>query len=125
MNIEALHKYFYGVADKPLTLGHLDCVRFCAEALYVGFDRDYRGELGYWDRRSAVVRLRRAGGLRDAMIQALGEELPASDLITGDVAYFETPSPVIGLVLPTYVAVKSRRAIHRVNFSAMTVGWRT
>jgi len=125
MNTEALHKYLSAVESKQVTLGHHDCVRFVVEALYVGFDRDYRAQLEYWDRRSAVVRLRRAGGLRNAASDAFGHEVPKKKLVPGDVAYLEIPQATLGLILPGYIAMKVGHTIHRVDFRAIDFGWKT
>ena len=124
-DFKALHTYLAAAAGKPFVFGGYDCVRFVAEALLVGWDRNYLGALGYDSRRSAVVRLRRADGLRDACTDALGDECLTADLVPGDVAYFETPAATIGLVLPGCVVIKSGRTIHRVDVSAAMTGWHT
>lgn len=121
----ALHEYFNRVAAKPMVLGGYDCVRFVAEALYVGWNRNFIPILDYWDRRSAVRRLRQANGLRDACTDALGDEVHKSELVMGDVAYFEAPHATIGLVMDGYVAVKLRGSIVSVAPSAIITGWKT
>ncbi len=124
MNAQALHEYFERTAAAPFRLGGLDCVRFVAEALHAGWGRDYRTRLGYRDRRSACVRLRASGGLRDALGTVLGAEFPPTQLRPGDVAWFEPPA-TIGLVMPGYVAVKVGHTIHRADLCCAEFGWRT
>lgn len=125
MNVQALRSYFEVAAPADFRLGGLDCVRFAAEALQAGWGRDYRDRLAYWDRRSAIMRLRASDGLRDAVGEVLGAEIPVEDLLPGDVAYFAGPPKTLGLVMPDYVAVKMGRTIHRVAPGAATFGWRT
>lgn len=124
MNVEALHTYLSAVASKRFALGHYDCVRFVAEALFIGWDKDYLGVLDYNDRRTAVRRLRKAGGLAAACDDALGERIPWNDLKTGDVAYFDDPHATIGLVMPDYVAIKIGVTIYRGNVTHCEFGWR-
>jgi len=125
MNVLALHDYFERTAALPFEFGRLDCVRFAVEALHEGFGRDYRADLMYHDRRSAVARLRAADGLRDAIGASLGRELRPEELEPGDLAWFDWEPATIGLVLDDYVAVKAGRTIHRVHPSAILFGWRT
>lgn len=125
MNITALREYLNLAAPASFRLGGLDCVRFVAEAVHAGWGRDYRHRLGYHDRRGACVRLRAAESLREAIGEVLGEEIPAADLMPGDVAYFIGPPTTLGLVMPGYVAVKSGRTIHRLLPDAVDLGWRT
>lgn len=124
MNMQAVATYMNLVARQPNQLGVLDCVRFVAEMLYLGWGRDYRDALQYEDRRSAVNRLRAAGGLRNACSDVLGMQRPGSELRCGDVAYFDDP-PTIGIILPGYCAVKFGRTIQRINLSHVESGWRS
>ena len=110
--------------QKRPALGHYDCVRFVIELLYVGFDRDYRDRMEYWDRRSAVRRLRKAGGLRAAFTECFGNELLADDLVVGDIAFYQKPDTV-GLILPQCVAMYFCGTMHAVDRSTVTIGWRT
>ncbi len=118
----ALSKYFSKVHNQPSILGKLDCVSFVADAAYIGWDADYREKLKYNDRRSAVDRLRKADGLENALIDALGDPVGADELEPGDVAYL-FPS-AIGIVMPDYIAVKHRRTIIRVDKSFALKGWK-
>jgi hypothetical protein len=123
MNVEALSRYLSQAAQQPAALGRLDCVRFVVEALVIGWGRDYRRHLEYSDRRTAVAQLRRQGGLMDAIDRALGQNLPATDLGPGDIAYFD--DPCIGIILPNHVLVKVRRCILRVPMDSVRCGWKT
>jgi len=125
MNVQALSNYMAAVATKPFRLGNYDCVRFVAECLLVGWDRDYRDALGYLDRRSAVTRLRRDGGLPEAVDKVLGERIDWQDLKPGDVAFFDDPHATIGLVMPGYVAIKTGRSILRILPEYCEFGWRS
>ena len=122
MNTVALSKYFETAAQQPAELGHFDCVRFVVEAMNVGWGRDYRHVLGYSDRRSAVKRLRAAGGLQEAFIAELGEPVAASDLSTGDIAWFSDPA--VGLVLTNCIVVKVRKTILRLPLDSANIGWK-
>ena len=113
MNTVALSEYFETAAQQRAEFGHLDCVRFVVDAMYVGWDRDYRDVLQYSDRRSAVKRLRDAGGLQEAFIDALGEPVAASELRPGDIAWFSDPA--VGLVLENCIVVKMRKTIVRMR----------
>lgn len=130
MNIEALSAYLQVAARAPAKFGGLDCVRFVSECLRIGWDRDFTHMLQYHDRRSAVDRLRRDGGLIEAMIAVFGQDIPISDLEPGDIACF--PDPTIGIILPSFlggqpaiIAVKFRRTILRLPLSAARSGWKT
>ena len=125
MNERALRKLFNEVAPQQFELGGLDCVRFVAEAVFVGWGRDYRDVLDYTDRRTAVDQLRQNGGLRAACTNALGRIWPVESLSEGDVIWFEKPVATIGLLMPMYVAVKSARQIGRVPIDERMMGWRT
>lgn len=125
MNVDALRDYFAEVAPAAIRLGGLDCVRFVADALAIGFDRDYRAVLGYSDRASAVRRLRSAHGLEAAVSDALGPLCAKRDLGVGDVAWFPQRPASIGLIMPGYVAVKGNRAIHRVDPDCYAMGWKS
>lgn len=109
-----------------MIFGQYDCVRFVAEALKVGWDKDYLKELQYHDRRSAVRRLRAAGGLREATIEVLGPEISITALGTGDVAWVEPPfgPKAIGLIMPSYIALKGKRTIHRLRMELAGSGWK-
>lgn len=122
MNVAALQDYFESVAAEPTRLGHLDCVRFVIDAERIGWNRDFTDKLGYDDRRSAVTRLRAAGGLYEAFVEHLGEALPATDLETGDIAYLHDPA--VGLVLDNCLVVKGWRTIVRLPKSHPHVGWK-
>lgn len=124
MNIEAIRQYMEAASNKRAAFGHYDCVRFVIELLYVGFDRDYRDRMEYWDRRSAVRRLRAAGGLRSAFVDCFGNELPAGDLVCGDIAFYSKPDTV-GLILPECVAMYFCGTMHAIDRSTVTIGWRT
>lgn len=121
MNRIALANYFEEVAATPSNLGGLDCVRFVIESIYYGWGADFRDVLGYSDRRSAVERLRIAGGLEQSFTDEFGEPVAAVNLRPGDIAYFEDPA--IGLVMPGYVAVKFSRTIGRVSLQFVSKGW--
>lgn len=122
MNSKALSQYFNECSSVKSTLGHFDCVRFVIEGILVGWEKDFTPFLGYKDRRSAVDRLRIAGGLDEAFTAEFGEPLKPTELIPGDVAYF--PEAVVGLVLPDYVAVKLRGSIGRIPLRFVEKGWR-
>lgn len=122
MNHRAIAEYFNSQASTRSSLGDYDCVRFVIEALRVGWGVDYRAMLGYDDRRSAVDRLRLAGGLEGAFTREFGEPIAPAELLPGDVAYFEDPA--VGLVMPGYIAVKLRGSIGRVPLQFASKGWR-
>jgi len=123
MNVWALHKYLISAAARPAVFGKFDCVWFVFGALDEGWNRDYLTLLQYDDRRSAVTRLRAAGGLDEAISEHLGQDIPMSDLGVGDIAWL--PPANIGLIMPDYIAVKYRRTILRVPLSEARSGWRT
>lgn len=123
MNADGLGEYFASEAKTRARLGGLDCVRFAIEALYFGWGVDYREILGYHDRRSAIDRLRIAGGLEAAFTAELGEPIPPVLLLPGDLAYF--PDPSIGLVMPGYCAVKVHGTIARIPLQLIYKGWRS
>lgn len=125
MNERALRKLFNEVAPQRFVLGRLDCVRFVVDAVRVGWGRDYRGQLDYRDRRTAVSQLRRSGGLKDSCIEAMGEMWPVDDLVAGDVVWFDKPVGTIGLLMPLYIAVKANRRIVRVPIDSRMMGWKT
>ncbi len=124
MNAEALHDYMNAVAPKRFALGHFDCVRFVAECLLVGWDKNYLEHLGYFDRRSAVHRLRHDGDLKTACDRVLGKRIPWYELEPGDIAYYDDPHATIGLVMDGYVAIKMGRQIYRGNVDRAEFGWR-
>ena len=123
MNVWALHKYMIAAAARPSVFGRYDCVSFVFEALAEGWNRDYLTLLNYDDRRSAVDRLRAAGGIYDGISKHLGQDIPMSDLEVGDIAWL--PPSNIGLIMPEYIAVKYRRTILRVPLSEARSGWKT
>lgn len=122
MNQRALSEYFNSQAGVRSNLGGLDCVRFVIEALEAGWGIDCRDVLGYHDRRSAVDRLRIAGGLEAAFTAELGEPMPPAELRPGDIAYFIDPA--VGLVMPGYIAVKLRGSVGRIPLQFADKGWR-
>ncbi len=124
MNVEIIRDYFERVAPLPQRFGVYDCCTFVVETLLYGFDRDYRDALRYFDRKSAVVRLRGVGGLREAFCDVLGPEQLISDCPPGSVAYFDSPASV-GIVMPGYIAVKGNHTIHRFMIEDCRTGWRT
>lgn len=110
-------------AARPAVFGQYDCVSFVFEALREGWNRDYLIRLQYSDRRSAVDRLRAAGGIYDGISEHLGPDIPMSDLEVGDIAWL--PPGNIGLIMPDYIAVKYRRTILRLPLSEARTGWKT
>jgi len=124
VNIEALHEYMRAAASRQFRLGGYDCVRFVAESLLVGWNKDYLAALGYTDRRTVVRRLRGDGGLASACDKVLGRRIRWSDLETGDVAFFDDPRATIGLHMGAYVAVKMGGQIARVEPTWIDFGWR-
>ena len=125
MNDRALRQLFNDIAPRRFELGGLDCVRFVVDAVYAGWGRDYRDQLNYQNRRSAVAQLRRSGGLKDSCIAAMGELWPMENLEAGDVVWFDLPVQTIGLLMPNYVAVKTHRQIVRVPIDPRMMGWCT
>jgi hypothetical protein len=124
VDIQALRKFFAEQAQEPQVFGKCDCVTFVVEALRLGWGRDYRREIEYWDRRSAVRQLRRSGGLLQAFREALGPEDFIEDMPAGSLAYFDRP-PTLGLVLDEYIAVKGNKQIMRLERAPGIKGWRT
>jgi len=122
VNVTALRSYFSEVSTRPSVLGELDCVRFVIESIRIGWGRDFRDCLRYQCRRSAVAQLREDGGLYDAFARVLGEAVPRSELIPGDIAYFT--DSFVGLMMPEYIAVKYRRTIYRVPFEHCGQGFK-
>ncbi len=132
MNVEIIRDYFERVAPLPHIFGVYDCCTFVVETLLYGFDRDYRDALRYFDRRSAIVRLRAAGGLREAFCDVLGPEQLIADGPPGSVAYFEPPhvrgltvQKFVGIIMPGYIAAKGDGCIHRFVIYEHLTGWRT
>lgn len=123
MNVEALAAYFNEAAPRQFVLGKFDCVSFAFESVKIGWGRDYLDNLGYDDRRSAIDRLRLSDGLYDAICDGLGQDIPMSDLVAGDLAWL--PPSAIGLVMHDYVAVKTHRTIVKVPFEFVRSGWKT
>ncbi len=122
MNPDAIRAYIEAAATKTQRFGSYDCVRFAVELVWVGFDRNYLGQLGYWDRKSAVRRLRRDGGLFQAFDAVLG---PArSDLEPGDFVYYDDP-PTIGVMLPSCVVVYSGGGFYNAPHDTARIGWRS
>ncbi len=124
MNVEITRDYFERVAPLPQRFGVYDFFTVVVETLLYGFDRDYRDALRYFDRKSAVARLRGAGGLREAFCDVLGPEQLIFDCPPGSVAYFNTPA-FVGIVMPGYIAVKGHHTIHRFMIEDHRTGWRT
>lgn len=124
MNRAALREYFYEQATLRGRFGTRDCVTFVTSAMLIGWGRDHLGEMQYHDRRSAVDRLRAAGGLKAACCHAWGDARPIDELAPGDVIYFDKP-PTLGLLMPGYVAIRSRRCIHRLQIEPQMMGWTT
>ncbi len=126
MNTPALQDYFERVARLPQRFGVYDCCTFIVESLLIGWDRDYRDALGYFDRRTAVGRLRRAGGLRAAFEQVLGPGGYISDGPPGSIAWFgDFGQKSVGLVLQDKILVKGNGCIHRFIMEDYRTGWRT
>ncbi len=90
----------------------------------VGWGRDFTHELGYWDRRTAVSRLRAAGGLHQAISDVLGMPRHIEHLAPGDLVYFDTP-PTLGLLLDNGVIVKGHYTVQRALLSPEMMGWST
>lgn len=124
MNKVALRDYFNEEFGKRQTFGAIDCVKFVAGAVFVGWDRNYLDVLQYVDRRSAVARLRELGGLRGACDHAMGARYSIAELAPGDVVWFDKPA-TIGLLMPGYIAVKMGRCIHRFQIEEQMTGWKT
>ena len=126
MNIPALQDYFAKVAPLRQRFGVYDCCTFVVDALLIGWDRDFRDALGYWDRRTAVKRLRAADGLRAAFSQVLGPEHLIAEAPPGSVVYLqEGRFKSVGIIMPGYFAVKANRCIHRFVLEPQYTGWRT
>lgn len=121
MNRQALREYLADAAQRKQKFGSYDCVRFVAECLLVGWDKDHLAKLEYWDRRSAVRRLRKAGGLRFACSEALGPEI--QDLREGDIAYYDDPA-TIGIIVKDRVLVFMGNTIWRLPIETALTGWR-
>lgn len=124
MNEDALRDYFDEQSGVRQKFGTIDCVKFVANAVRIGWGRNYLGVLQYSDRRSAVARLRELGGLRGACNMAMGEAVSIEELEPGDVVWFDKPA-TIGLLMPGYVAVKLGKCIHRFQIEKQMTGWRT
>jgi len=124
MNQAGLRNYFIEQAQAPGRFGTRDCVSFVTNAMLIGWGRNHVDLMQYHDRRSAVNRLRAAGGLRAACCHAWGDVRPVDELEPGDVVYFDKP-PTLGLLMPGYVAIRSRRCIHRLQVEPQMMGWAT
>ncbi len=126
MNIPGLQEYFAKVAGLPQRFGVYDCCTFVIEALQIGWDRNYCDDLRYFDRKSAVKRLRQDGGLRQAFTVVFGPEQLLGDAPPGSIAWMGSPgNACVGLVMPGYIAVKANKCIHRIAFDDERTGWRT
>ena len=126
VDAEALSVYLFTVASRPYELGKMDCVRFVADCLRIGYDLHYHEFLGYNDRQSALRRLREAGGLKKAIESVLDREVPACDLHPGDVAWLpNNRHGVIGFIMPGQVLVKADCRIDRFDIHSVQSGWRT
>ena len=124
MNVNALQEFFWHESQRPQKFGVVDCVQFVTEAVWVGWCRDFRNVLGYYDRASAVQRLRELGGLKAACDFAMGERFPVEELEPGDVVWFDEPK-TLGLLMPGYVAVKLGTRIDRYRIEPGMIGWKT
>lgn len=126
MNILGLQEYFAKVAPLPQRFGVYDCCTFIVESLLIGWDRDFRDALGYFNRRTAVERLRKVGGLREAFDAVLGNEHLIMDAPPGTVAWFGDPGQkCVGLVMANQILVKGNGCIHRFYMEDHRTGWRT
>ncbi len=123
MNVEALAQFLSASAQRQFVLGKFDCVSFVFEGVNVGWNRDYLDNLGYSDKREAVNRLRESDGLYDAVCDGLGQDLPMSELVPGDIAWL--PPACIGLIMHDYIAVKTHRTILRYPLESARSGWKT
>lgn len=124
MNAEALSSFFYSQSTERQKLGVVDCVHFVTEAVFIGWNRDFRSVLQYNSRRTAIDRLRELCGLKAACSHALGQMHCIDDLSAGDVVWFDNPA-TIGLLMPGYVAVKMGKTIHRFQIEDQMTGWKT
>lgn len=124
MNVTALRSYFNEQSGTPQRLGAVDCVKFVAGAVRVGWGRDFSTVLQYHNRRSAVDRLRELGGLKGACDVAMGDMHPVDELEPGDVVWFEKPD-TIGVLMPGYIALKMGKTIHRLKVLPGMMGWKT
>lgn len=123
MNAEILHDYFRSVAGRRQRLGVCDCVTFTVDVLRLGFGKDYREHMQYSDRRSAVKRLRRSGGLLPAMVELFGPLQPIESLGAGSIAYFEKPRRALGVVMGEYIMVRGDGCLHRLTLNSAAGGW--
>lgn len=117
-----LAEYFSRVVNEPATLAKLDCVMFVVDALRNGFGVDLRDQCRYTDKRTALARICKHGGLDGAVRHELGDPLPGDELRYGDIAFVNPHA--IGLVMPTYIAVKGRSTIWRITLDLAAHGWR-
>ena len=124
MNHSAIRSLFNEQSKTKQKLGTVDCVSFVAEALFVGWGRDYRDVLQYKDRRTAVKRLRELGGLQKACTFAMGPMYSVDELNKGDVIWFDKPA-TIGLLMDGYVACKLGNTIHRFKVEPQMIGWKS
>lgn len=124
MNHVALRQFFDRQAPRPQRLGTNDCVTFVMGALLCGWGRDFTADMRYNSRRTAVERLREAGGLEAAFTERFGEPINAMQLPAGSIALL-APQQVVGLVMPSYIAVRRHMHIDRVRVLATYRGWRT
>lgn len=124
MNALALRQYLNTQANLTNKLGVTDCVTFVTNAVFAGWNRDYRGMLDYSDRKTAVAQLRRMGGLKGACMKAMGGMYSIADLEPGDVVWYNRP-PCIGLLMQGYIMVKQAHTIHRVEIENHLMGWKT
>jgi cell wall-associated NlpC family hydrolase len=124
MDTEALHAYFARQSQLPQRFGVVDCVTFCLEGIKIGWDRDYLDQLGYWDRRTAVERLRKAGGLHQAMSDTFGMPRSIRMLEPGDLIFFSVPATV-GLLVDNGVIIKGHYTVQRALPDPEMMGWST
>ncbi len=126
MNVPALQDYFAKVAPLPQKFGVYDCCTFLIESLLIGWDRDFRDELRYFDRKTAVARLRQDGGLREAFEVVFGPGGYIKDGPPGSIAWFgDEGQKSVGLVMPIGIFVKGNGCIHRFIMEDYRTGWRT
>jgi hypothetical protein len=117
-----LAEFFADVVNEQSSLAKMDCVIFVVDALRYGFDVDLRDRLRYHDKKTALARIRKHRGLDGAIQHELGPPLPRDQLRYGDVAFIRPHA--IGLVMPTYIAVKGRSTIWRITLDLAVHGWR-
>jgi hypothetical protein len=124
VTIDAVRDYIARVARSPYQLGVDDCMTFVVDCILIRGGRDYRPYLGYYDRRTAVARLRAAGGIRPACCEVWGAERPVAELSIGDVVFVRSRHAGVGLLMPNRVLIKSHCTIERLPIDSAMFGWR-